>query len=87
MLFDIVSKKRSIGMVVMELGAALAVIRYNDGYDGQRRGEGEEGETFTRGPGLVGGPRGPQGPNDSKDLECNPRTLFGHLTFLLCHCH
>ena len=33
-LFDIVPKKETIGYTLMRLGAALAVIRYNDGYTG-----------------------------------------------------
>ena len=32
-LFDMVSKKERTGLKVMKLGAALAVIRYNDGFD------------------------------------------------------
>ena len=33
-LFDIVPKKENIGIGLMRLGAALSVIRYNDGYTG-----------------------------------------------------
>ena len=35
-LFDIVPKKECIGYVLMRFGAALAVIRFNDGYKGIR---------------------------------------------------